>query len=71
VAEPTEAEIAGEVLRAAGIQYTVSLRGKHYKLRWKIGGKSFSYSCAKTPSDCRAALNCRATVRRILRREGL
>jgi len=71
VARPTEADIVGEVLRAAGIEYTTHVGRKHVKVRWDIAGRGYSYSCAKTPSDWRAYENCRCSVRRVLRAAGV
>jgi len=71
MARLSEAEVAGRVLEAAGIDFTVDKRGKHVKVKWELGGRKFSYSCAKTPSDWRALENCRCSVRRILRAEGV
>lgn len=71
MAHITEAQIAGAVLEKAGIPYTVEKGRKHVKVRWEVGGKAFFYSCAATPSDRRAGLNCRCAVRRILRAAGI
>lgn len=59
-----------DVLADAGIRGQVHEGRKHMKIRWEMGGRPFSYSCAKSPSDRRAVLNCRARVRRILRNGG-
>lgn len=71
MARLSEAEVAGRVLAAAGIDFTVDKRGKHYKVRWEVGGRKFSYSCAKSPGDWRASENCRYAVRRLLRATGV
>lgn len=66
----TEAQVAGNVLAQAGIPFTVQRGKKHNKVRWEIGGKAYSYSCALTPSDWRASKNCQCAVRRVLRAAG-
>ena len=71
MAKLTEAEVTGRVLEAAGVAVTVDKRGKHYKVRWEIGGRKFTYSCAKSPGDWRASENCRCAVKRMLRAAGL
>jgi hypothetical protein len=71
MARETEAQIVGAVLDKAGIPYAIDKGRKHVKVRWEIGGKAFFYSCAATPSDRRAGLNCRCAVRRILRAAGI
>lgn len=71
VARRQESDVVGAVLEAAGLEYTVHVGRKHVKVKWELGGRRFSYSCAKTPSDWRALENCRCSVRRILRAEGV
>lgn len=71
MARRTEAEVVGQVLAAAGIEYAVHVGRKHVKVKWEIGGRQFSYSCAKSPGDWRASENCRCAVRRILRAAGV
>lgn len=60
-------EVAAAVLRAAGVPFSVHVGRKHVKVRWELGGRAYSYSCAKTPSDRRATENLRCDVRRMLR----
>lgn len=71
MARLSEAQIAGAVLEKAGIPYTVQIGRKHYKVKWEVDGKHFSYACAKSASDWRASENCRCAVRRILRAAGV
>lgn len=70
VARRHEHEVVGGVLSAAGIPFSVHAGRKHVKVRWELGGRQLSYSCAKSPGDWRAAENCRCAVRRILRANG-
>jgi hypothetical protein len=59
-------------LRAAGLDYEVSGGGnRHLKIHTRINGRQQNFVVAATPSDRRAALNSRAYVRRVLRKEGM
>jgi hypothetical protein len=50
-----------------------SYGGKHQQLRWRVNGHGMQrmYALPNTPSDYRAAANCRADIRRMLREDGL
>lgn len=60
---------AMEELRRAGYQPLWEPRGKHAAIVWLHDGNERQYTVPLTPSDHRAALNCRADVRRIIRED--
>jgi hypothetical protein len=67
-------QAALDELDAAGIRDVArSHGGKHLQLRWRVNGHGVvrMYSLPVTPSDYRAAANCRADIRRMLREDGL
>ena len=57
----------------AGIRDVTQAHGsKHLQLRWQVNGHPpRMYSFALTPSDVNAPLNVRATIRRMLREDGI
>ena len=57
--EPTIRE-----LDAAGIAWDFESGGKHKRLLYKVGGRTFVSAICSTPSDKRAALNLRRDVRK-------
>jgi hypothetical protein len=57
-------------LDAAGVAYTVE-KTRHIKVRWTASGKPRMCVMSSTRSDFRATLNARATVRRLLRQDGV
>lgn len=57
-------------LVSAGVEHRVD-QGKHYKVRFWVGGRQYTYVVARTTSDHRAILNARTGVRRILRDLGV
>ena len=58
------------LLRDRGFVPIVSNGGKHMRVRWFNGGRRFTLFIPSTPSDKRARRNSRATLRRILRKNG-
>ena len=46
VARRQESDVVGAVLEAAGLEYSVHVGRKHVKVKWELGGRWFSYSCA-------------------------
>jgi hypothetical protein len=42
--------------------------GKHIKIRWLDAGRRYTLVISRTPSDLRARLNSRSTLKRLLRR---
>jgi len=60
-------------LAAAGIRDVIQSHGsKHLQLRWSVNGHAERmYSMAITPSDVNAPHNVRATIRRMLREDGI
>jgi hypothetical protein len=66
-----------EFLRAAtdklderGIAYTVE-QNKHFKIRWRCGGKSRTCILPVSSSDSRAKHHIKGFVRKTLREDGL
>lgn len=57
--EPTTRE-----LDAAGIAWALESGGKHKRLLYSVGGRTFVSAICSTPSDKRAALNLRRDVRK-------
>ena len=55
-------------IRAFGTEPVVQRGGKHYKASFWLSGKKFTYTVPCTASDHRTLLNCRAGVRRMIRR---
>lgn len=61
-------------LSSAGVRDVKRSYGsKHLQLRWVVNGSGIErmYSLPITPSDWRSASNTRATIRRILREDGM
>ena len=54
------------VLAEHGYAADVDFDGKHFKVRWVQNGRQHLLVIAKTVSDRRAAVNSRATLRRLL-----
>jgi hypothetical protein len=54
------------MLEARGFTPTVT-NGRHLKIRWCDGNRTFTVVVSRSPSDRRAINNARATLRRILR----
>jgi hypothetical protein len=61
---------AVSLLRARGFVPIVSNGGRHLRIRWFDNGRRYTLYIPSTPSDYRARLNSRATLRRILRSNG-
>jgi len=57
-------------LTAAGVEHRID-QGKHYKVRFWVNDRQYTYVVARTASDRRAMQNARTGVRRILRNLGL
>jgi hypothetical protein len=57
------------VLGERGHAADLDLAGKHFKIRWVANGRKQLLVIARSPSDCRACANSRATLRRVLRKE--
>jgi hypothetical protein len=58
------------LLRDRGFVPTVSNGGRHLRIRWFDSGRRYTLYIPSTPSDYRARLNSRATLRRMLRNNG-
>jgi hypothetical protein len=56
-----------DMLEARGFTPTIKNGGKHLKIRWHDGNRSFTVIVSRSPSDRRAINNARATLRKILR----
>jgi hypothetical protein len=61
---------AVSLLRDRGFVPTVSNGGRHLRICWFDSGRRYTLYIPSTPSDHRARLNSRATLRRILRSNG-
>jgi hypothetical protein len=57
-------------LQTLGIPAQVHL-GRHVKIWFEVDGRRLCYTVPSTSGDRRAAYNCRAGVRRLLRENGL
>jgi hypothetical protein len=55
-----------DMIRAHGFTPTIR-NGRHVKIRWHDGNRSFTVVVSRSPSDRNATKNARATLRRILR----
>jgi hypothetical protein len=66
-------DAALRTLDDAGVRnVTQAHGGKHLQLRWQVNGHpQRMYSFALTPSDINAPHNVRATIRRMLREDGI
>jgi hypothetical protein len=64
-------DAAVSILSGHGIRPEVKKVGKHIKISWLIGDRKRSYFAANTASDVRAIMNVRATVKRLLREDGV
>jgi hypothetical protein len=59
-------------LSLAGVRdVTRAFGGKHLQIRWRANGTERMYTLPITPSDFRAVANTRATIRRMLREDGM
>jgi hypothetical protein len=58
-------------LQAVGLDYELSDGRNHLKIHTRINGHKQYFVVSSTASDIRAALNSRAHVRRVLRKEGM
>jgi len=56
-----------DMLEAHGFTPTVSNGGKHLKIKWHDGNRSFTVVVSRTPSDRHAITVARQTLQRILR----
>lgn len=59
-----------DMIKARGFVPTVTNGGKHTKIKWRDGSRSFCVVVSRSPSDRNASKNARATLRRILRTNG-
>jgi hypothetical protein len=57
------------ILGEHGHAADIDTAGKHFKIFWQVNGRKRLLVIAKTPSDRRADLNARSTLRRLLREE--
>lgn len=71
MAADSQLDVIRRELEAVGVAHTVEFGGKHPRVVWYVEGRRYACVCAKTSSDYRGVLNCRAVVRRLLRKEGL
>ena len=60
-----------DLLKESGFTPTVRNGGKHLKIRWHDGNRSFTVVVSRSPSDRHAINNARQTLRRILRNKGV
>ena len=60
-------QVVVQEIDRVGLRYTTEITRKHIKIRFWVEQRAFLYVVAKTTSDHRAALNCRAGIRRLLR----
>jgi hypothetical protein len=56
-----------DLLEQRGFTPTISNGGKHLKIKWHDGNRTFTVIVSRSPSDRRAINNARATLQRILR----
>jgi hypothetical protein len=56
-----------DMLEARGFTPTVSNGGKHLKIRWHDGNRSYTVVVSRSPSDRHAITVARQTLQRILR----
>jgi hypothetical protein len=56
-----------DTLAAHGITPVLRNGGKHLKIRWHDGNRTFTVVISRSPSDRNAANNARRTLKRILR----
>jgi hypothetical protein len=59
-----------DMLEARGFTPTIH-NGRHVKIRWSVGNRSFTVVVSKSPSDRHAITVARQTLRRILRNGGV
>jgi hypothetical protein len=64
---PFSVREAVAALAVHGHAADVDLDGAHLKVRWIVNGRRHLLVIARSPSDCRAQANSRATLRRLLR----
>jgi hypothetical protein len=58
-----------DTLAAHGITPQLRNGGKHLKIRWSDGNRTFTVVVSRSPSDRNAANNARRTLKRILKNE--
>jgi hypothetical protein len=58
------------LLKSRGFVPIVSNGGRHLRIHWFDNGRRYTLYIPSTPSDYRARLNSRATLRRMLRNNG-
>jgi hypothetical protein len=58
-----------DTLAAHGIVPTLRNGGKHLKIRWHDGNRTFTVVVSRSPSDRNAVHKARATLKRILKNE--
>jgi hypothetical protein len=58
-----------DMLAARGFTPTVRNGGKHLKIKWHDGNRTFTVVVSRSPSDRHAINNARATLRSLLRNE--
>jgi hypothetical protein len=56
-----------ERLKARGVTPTIRNGGKHLKIRWADGNRTFTIVVSRSPSDRNAEHRARATLKRVLR----
>jgi len=57
------------MLEQRGFVPVVGTRGKHFKIRWVDGNRTFTLIVSRSASDWRAQRQSRAVLQRLLRRE--
>ena len=57
-----------DTLAARGFTPTIKNGGKHTKIKWHDGNRTFTVVVSRSPSDRRAIHNARKTLKRILRK---
>jgi hypothetical protein len=67
---PVSVREAIAVLTERGHVADVDLDGAHFKVRWTANGRRHLLVISRSPSIRRAAVESRATLRRLLREEG-
>ena len=58
-----------DTLAAHGITPVLRNGGKHLKIRWHDGNRTFTVVVSRSPSDRNAVHKARATLKRILKNE--
>jgi hypothetical protein len=65
--ENSIARMTCDMLAAHGFTPTIRNGGKHLKIRWHDGNRSFTVVVSRSPSDRHAITVARQTLQRILR----